>query len=354
MSEVQQSEVKIYCGIDFHKNKSWIYMMDEKKKELVNVEILSSKIVQFLSIYKGLQIALEATGGSNHLAQQLTGGGHKVVLVETNQFHPRNKKRGKKTDREDAKSLCKQLFMDELPEVYLKTQRSRQLKTLLVQREHLINHRRNFTNHIRGILREYGFVMPLGTDAFWKRAGTLISQIEQAEVRELLQFSLEMARFINEKEGEVQRSLENKAQMSEEATRLMTIPGIGPITALCMLAVVEDVSRFSEARKFGAYLGLTPSEFSSGGKQRLGAITRSGPEMLRRYLIHGARAVLTRSGPRLREDSGRAWAERVRSRGNLNKAVVALAHRMARVAYGVMKHKTVYDPRHTESEVSAA
>lgn len=347
-------EKVLYCGIDFHKRKSWIYIIDERKNLIQDVEILSSRVVQFLSIYKGLRIALEATGGSNDLATRLVEVGHDVRLVETNQFHPRNKKRGRKTDREDAISLCKYLLMDELPEVYLKNEKSRQLKTLLVQREHLINHRRNFTNHIRGILREYGFVMPVGVDAFWKQAGALIDKVKDPQMRSLLEFTLEMARQIKEKEVEVNRLLESMAESSEDAARLMTIPGIGPLTALCMLAVVEDVSRFAEARKFGAYLGLTPREFSSGEKQRLGAITRSGPEMLRRYLIHGARAVLLRSGPRLKTDPGFNWAERIKSRGNVNKAVVALAHRMARVAYGLMKHKTVYNPKHSDALINAA
>lgn len=336
---------ELYCGIDFHKNKSWIYIIDGKKSEIADVEIASSKIVSYLSVYKGMRIALEATGGSNHLATRLVESGHVVTLVETNQFHPRNKKRGRKTDREDAISLCKYLRMEELPEVYLKTKSSRELKTLLVQREHLINHRRNFTNHIRGILREYGFVMPVGTKAFWKYAGTLIDRIERPELKDLLSFSLNMARQILAKEEDLNQMLERKAEESPESARLMTIPGVGPMTALCPLAVVEDVNRFGDARKFGAYLGLTPREFSSGDKQRLGAITRSGPEMLRRYLIHGARAVLMRSGPRLSCDPNRQWAERLKGRGTLNKAVVALAHRTARIAYGVMKHGTAYDPR---------
>lgn len=345
---------ELYCGIDFHKRKSWVHVMNGQKKVIVDVEILSSKLAAFLAAYKGLKIALEATGGSNHLATKLVELGHAVTLVETNQFHPRNKKRGKKTDREDAISLCKYLFMDELPEVFLKSEGSRQLKTLLVQREHLINHRRNFTNHIRGVLREYGHVMPQGVDAFLKQAGALIEKITEPTIRQLLKFAFDTALEIKAREAEVNRLLEGKAEESEDAARLMTVPGIGPITALCMLAVVEDVSRFEDARRFAAYLGLTPREFSSGDKQRMGAITRSGPEMLRRYLIHGSRAVLLRSGPRLLNDPNRQWAERVKGRCTLNKAVVALAHRTARIAYGLMKHKTSYDPKHAVSIDRAA
>ncbi len=345
---------ELYCGIDFHKRKSWIYAIDNKKKVILDVEILSSKICEYLSNYSDqMQIAIEATGGANHLATKLVEMGFTVKLVETNQFHPRNKKRGSKTDRKDAESLCKYLRLEELPEVYLKSLEARQLKTLLVQREHIVNQRRNLTNHIRGILREYGMVMPVGVDAFLKSAKSLIAKISEVKSRDLLEFQLEQVNKYLTKEAEISKDLEDRAHLSEEASRLMTIPGVGPITALCFIAVVDQIERFADARSFGAYLGLVPREFSSGDKQRLGAITRSGPEMLRRYLIHGARAVLMRSGPRLASDPNRQWAERIKHRSNTNKAVVALAHKNARVAFGLMKSQTDYNPRRAMSELSA-
>lgn len=338
---------ELYCGIDFHKKKSWIFAVDAQKKIVIDVEILSSKICEYLSQYsENMRIALEATTGSNHLATKLVNMGFEVVLVETNQFHPRNKKRGSKTDRKDAESLSKYLRLEDLPEVYLKSLESRQLKSILVQREHLISTRRNSTNHIRGILREYGFPIPVGVEPFLKRAGELIEKIESATSRSVLQFTLSQVQMILAEEAKIQRELEEKAHNSEVACRLMTIPGVGAMTALCMLAVVDQIERFEDARKFGAYLGLVPREFSSGEKQRLGAITRSGPEMLRRYLIHGARAVLLRSGPRLAEDPNRKWAARLQERGNTNKAVVALAHKNARIAYGLLKHGQDYNPKH--------
>lgn len=345
---------ELYCGIDFHKRKSWIYAIDNQKRVVIDVEILSSKICEYLSPYsEKMQIALEATGGANHLATKLVEMGFEVTLVETNQFHPRNKKRGSKTDRKDAESLCKYLRLEELPEVYLKSLAARQLKTLLVQREHLVNQRRNLTNHIRGILREYGMVMPVGVDAFLKNAKSLIGKISEAKSRDLLEFQLEQVNTYLTKEAELNKDLEDRAHLSEEASRLMTIPGVGPTTALCMLAVVDQIDRFEDARSFGAYLGLVPREFSSGEKQRLGAITRSGPEMLRRYLIHGARAVLMRSGPRLANDPNRKWAERIKLRSNTNKAVVALAHKNARIAYGLLKHQSDYNPKHEVAEAAA-
>lgn len=338
---------ELYCGIDFHKKKSYLYAINEEKKEVIDIEILSSRICEYLSPYsEQMQIAIEATGGANHLATKLVEMGFEVVLVETNQFHPRNKKRGRKTDREDAVALSKYLRMEELPEVYLKSLAARQLKTLLVQREHLVNQRRNMTNHIRGILREYGYVIPVGVDSFFKNAGGLIDKITSIKTRELLKFYLDQARLYLTKEEEINQDLTEQAHQSAEAARLMTIPGFGPLTALCFIAVVDEINRFPDARKFGAYLGLVPREFSSGGKQRLGAITRSGPEMLRRYMIHGARSVLMRSGPRLAEDPNKKWAERVQSRSNTNKAVVALAHKNARIAFGLMKHQSDYDPKH--------
>lgn len=344
---------EIYCGIDFHKRKSWIYAIDNNKNVVIDVEILSSKICEYLSPYTDqMRIAIEATGGANHLATKLVDMGFEVILVETNQFHPRNKKRGSKTDRKDAESLSKYLRLDELPEVYLKSLEARQLKTLLVQREHMINQRRNLSNHIRGILREYGMVMPAGVEAFLKNVGGLIAKITNIESKELMEFQLQQVKEYLAREEVLNKSLEEKANGSAEAIRLMSIPGVGPMTALCFLAVVDNISRFEDARSFGAYLGLVPREFSSGGKQRLGAITRSGPEMLRRYLIHGARAVLMRSGPRLVNDPNKLWAEKIKQRSNTNKAVVALAHKNARIAFGLMKHRSSYSASHRVKEVA--
>jgi len=339
---------ELYCGIDFHKRKSWLFAVNEEKEVRIDVEIMSSRICEYLSPYsEEMRVAIEATGGANHLAMKLVEMGFEVVLVETNQFHPRNKKRGSKTDRKDAEALSKYLRMDDLPEVYLKSLEARKLKTLLVQREHLLNTRRNTTNHIRGILREYGFTIPVGVDAFLKSAGKFIDQLESASTKDLMKFHLDQAQIYLQKEAELNANLERMAEGDEDCLRLMTVPGVGPMSALCLVAVVDDITRFEEARKFAAYLGLVPREFSSGGKQRLGQITRSGPEMLRRYLIHGARAVLLKSGPRLENDPNRKWAERVQSRGNTNKAVVALAHRNARICYGILKNKMSYNPNYS-------
>jgi transposase len=343
----------VYCGIDFHKNKSYLYATDSDRNVVMDVEIRSAQIVKYLSNRSNLRIAIEATGGSNHLATELANVGHTVILVETNQFDPANKKRSKKTDREDAISLCKYLRMDELPEVHLKSESSRALKTFLVQRELIVNQRRNLTNHIRGVLREWGFVMPTGTEAFWKNAGRLVEAINHPTIKELLKFSMQIASELVAKEQEVNKQIESMAHASEDASRLMGIPGVGPLTALLMVAIVDRIDRFEDARSFAAYLGLTPREFSSGDKRRLGAITRSGPEMLRRYLIHGARAVLLRAGERTAQDPNRQWAMRVKERSSTNKSVVALAHRTARICFGLMKNQSYYDPHHARKSEAA-
>jgi transposase len=117
---------------------------------------------------------------------------------------------------------------------------------------------------------------------------------------------------------------------------LQTIPGIGPMGALAITAVMDDCGRFEDSKHFASYIGLVPREHSSGDKRRLGSITRSGSEIVRRYLIHGARAVLLHTSEK-NKDENRAWARKLKDKKGMNKATVALAHRMARIAHSVLR-----------------
>jgi len=125
----------------------------------------------------------------------------------------------------------------------------------------------------------------------------------------------------------------------ERIERLLSIPGVGPMTAMMMVAVIDEVGRFKSAREFAAYLGLVPSVKGSANVRMMGSITRSGCEMLRRYLIHGARAWM-RYNPK--SDKNRIWAEKVKERRGFNKATVALAHRIARICFAVLRDQSVY------------
>jgi transposase len=252
---------------------------------------------------------------------------------------------GKKTDERDAKALANALRLGFIPEVHHKTLMARRLKSLLVAREIFVRTRINMVNHIRGALREYGITIPAGKEAFFEHIESKLNSLEFIPLREMLQTMLEQVYKSQKQEKEVELQLQQITQENETVRRLQTIPGVGPMTAYAMLAVVDDIKRFKDASQFAAYLGLTPSVSASAEKRMMGSITRSGSEILRRYLIHGARAWMRYSPEK--GDRNRVWAERVKGRRGMNKSVVALAHRISRIAFAVMRDQSEYKKKPT-------
>lgn len=332
---------KFFCGIDFHKNTCTFCVLDKDGKEIEKpTTIKTSNVISFFSNRKDYHIGIEATGGANHIVEKFKECGHKVTLIDTVKFKAIGIG-GKKTDEKDARAIADILRLNYLPEVYHKSLKSRRTKSLLVHRELLVHSRVNMTNHIRGLLREYGITIPAGVEQFWKFVNVRLAELEDPILRDNLSWLVDEARELNNRISSIEEQIQGLGKDDERFKRLQTIPGIGPITALLMIAIIDDEKRFPDAKKFGSYLGLTPKEFSSGDKRRLGTITRSGPEMLRRYLIHGARAVLMCTAEDT-HDINRKWALRLKSRVGMNKATVALAHRNARIAFALLRDGTSY------------
>jgi transposase len=343
----------IFCGIDFHKNTSTICALAEQGGGEVAMDtIATSKLRLYLSNKKGWKIGIEATGGTNHLADILKRDGHDVTLINPNQFRG-IAIGGKKTDTRDARALAQAMRVGFVPKVHHKGIESRQIKSLLTAREIHVRHRCALMNHIRGTLREYGIVFPAGTEAFYAQAGTMIQRIEFIPLREALHGQLEDLQRARARELAVENSLRELTREDERIRRLQTIPGVGPMSAYALIAVVDDISRFASASQFASFVGLVPTISASADTRHLGNITRSGPEMLRRYLIHGARAWMRYSADG--KDRNRTWAERVKGRRGQNKAVVALAHRLARIAFAVLRDEATYGkPKRPEPQGSAA
>lgn len=347
---LSKNSQKVYCGVDFHKNTSTLYALSQDGQEVLGVTtVRSGQLVSYLSNKKDWVIGVEATGGSNELCARLKESGHGVVLINPNQFRGIGVG-GKKTDARDAKALARALLLGAAPSVHLRSQRSREIKSLLVSREHLVQARVSTINHVRGTLREYGITLPAGVQMFYEHAPSRVAELGNGHIRLTLEMLLENIRQYKEQESAVERALGEFTQGDAMIERLQTIPGVGPITALMMVAVVDDITRFKNAQVFASYLGLVPTVSASANKRMMGAITRSGSEMLRRYLIHGARAWM-RYAPD--KDLNRSWAERVKDRRGMNKAVVALAHRLARVCFAVMRDQSHYKPRAPKSEQAA-
>jgi transposase len=333
---------KLYCGMDFHKKDTELCVMDEQGKVLDQVRIASSKLVKFLSNRKHYHIGVESSGGVMDMASKLEAIGHKVTIINSSQFRGIGIT-GKKNDKNDALALATALRLGFVPEVHKKTLYARQVKSLLVSRDLVVRLRISATNHIRGILREYGIVMTAGAESFWKESHKKVQELECPIMRDVLMSLLDQATALKDKEVSIENSLELLTKNDERIERLQTVPGVGMISAAAFVATIDDVNRFSDARKVGSYLGLTPRENSSGNKVRFGSITKCGPELVRRCLIHGARNVF-----RYKEDPKnkiRAWAAKVEKRSGANRAIVAIAHKNARIMFSMLKNGTRFGER---------
>lgn len=341
----------LYCGIDYHKNTSTLCFLDQDGKEKELTTKRTTSVISYLANYKNLKIAVEASGGVNDFVDRLKSSGHDVTIVDPKAFRLIGIG-GKKTDKKDAKVLALGLKTGFVPKVHHKSKRSRQIKSLLVSREITVNTRVNLFNHIRGTLREYGIPLPKGKEAFLEGAMGAINQVENGFIRATLIDLFKSGKKMIEREQEIENRMLEYCKDDEDIRRLQTIPGIGKLTALAFVAVIDDASRFDNSKLVGSYLGLVPREFSSGGKVRMGGVTKSGPEILRRYLIHGARSVLMHLvGKEKRiEDPNKAWALKLHSRVGMNKATVALAHRMSRIAFSLVRDGTNYQINNKELE----
>lgn len=339
MKPVVQKTAEVYCGIDFHKSTCTLCTLTKDGKEVEPLTtIRTDKLLVFVSNRKGWKIGIEASGGVNHITEKLKEQGHEVVIINPNKFRG-IAIGGKKTDERDARALAEALRLNFVPEVHHRSLYARQVKSLLTSREHVVQSRVDAINHVRGTLREYGITMPQGAENFYAQAREKVEQINDKQISTTLLMLVENVDRLREQEREIEVRLAEFTASDERIKRMQTVPGVGPMTALMMAAVVDDISRFPNSNEFASYLGLVPSVHASANKRMMGSITRSGSEMLRRYLIHGARAWM-RYAPV--GDPNRAWAERVKERRGMNKATVALAHRMARILYAMLKSGSEY------------
>lgn len=330
----------LFCGIDFHKNTSTICIMNEKGNVTERATKRTTSLVSYLANKKFQLVGIEASGGVNDFVDKLKCSGHEVKIINPKTFRLVGMN-GKKTDRKDAQALAEGLRVNFIPEVHHKSQASRDIKALLVCREHAVSSRINFFNHIRGILREKGITMPQGLDQFLKNVHESINKLDSGFMRATLMNFLDLGNKLLEQEKEIEHRLNELTKDNENVKKLQTIPGVGPMTALAMIAITDDVTRFKNAKLFASYLGLVPRESSSAETKRMGRITRSGSEMLRRYLVHGARASLMHTKEHT-NDSNRQWGLRLKNKVGMNKATVALAHRMARISFAMLRDGTVY------------
>ena len=303
-----------------------------------------ARFERFFREHPPADVLMEACGSAHHWARELQARGHRVSLLPPAKVS--RYRDGTKTDRSDAEALLEAARNQKIHRVPVKSVDQQAVTALHRMRSQYLATRTARINALRGLLREFGVAIPVGARHVIPRVrAALDDDLVPPYLRFFFEDALDEIAQLQDRADAVQAVLERLAALMPEAQRLMTIPGIGVLTATALVAFVGDARRFRSGRAFAAYLGLTPKEFSSGSIRRLGSITKHGNTYLRMMLTHGARSVLW-SAKRCDElDELRAWALQVQARRGHNVAAVALANRLARVAWRVWRDDRPFERR---------
>jgi transposase len=333
-------------AVDLAKSVFQIAVSQHPGKVAESHRLPCSKFLPFFAERKPAVVLLEACGTAHYWARQLKGLGHQVLLLPPLAIRPyvtRNK-----TDRADAKALLEAHRNEEIHPVPVKSVAQQGLAALHRLRSAWVADRTARINLLRGLLREFGFPLPVGAARVVPQAWALLDE-SQSELPNPLRLALAEAcleiRDLEARIKTVEKQLETLAAEFPAVERLRSIPGIGLLSATALVALVGNVERFATSRHFASFLGLTPREHSTGLKRRLGRISKHGDVYLRSLLIHGARSVLVAAKRSKQPDRLRSWALQVEQHRGHNKATVALANKMARIAWAVWRHETSFESR---------
>jgi transposase len=297
------------------------------------------QFLPFLAQQPPATVVMEACGSAHYWGREIQKLGHQVVLLPPH--HVRPYIRRNKTDRTDAKGILEASRNDDIRPVPLKTVSQQVVTSLHRLRSGWMLERTARLNALRGLLRELGVFIPLGSREVVPAVWAVIEDADSNLPDALRSIFAEACREIREIEARVklvERQLEALAKQLRAVEQLQTIPGIGLLTATAMVGFIGDIRRFPTARHFASYLGLTPREYSSGLKRNLGRISKRGDGYLRTLLIHGARSVLVHARKQ-QPDRLREWANDLAKTRVPNKVAVALANKLARIVWAVWKNE---------------
>ena len=328
-------------GLDIAKQVFQIHGVDRFEKVLVRKQLRRAQVLDYFKAIAPCLIGIEACGSSHYWARELTQLGHHVKLIPAQFVKPFVK--GGKNDANDAEAICEALGRPSMRFVTIKSVEQQVMQAEHRIRTRLVRARTALSNEIRGLLSEFGIAIGLGITQIRKALPMLLEDKEtrlSARFKLLLGELAEELRQIDTHINEHEERLKAAAKEDDRIKRLLAIEGIGPISASALVAAVGDATQFANGRDMAAWLGLVPSQHSSGGKERLGHISKRGDTYLRTLLIHGARSVIKHCEGK--EDRRSQWVKQLSKRRNRNIATVALANKNARIAWALLSRRERY------------
>jgi len=332
---------RFIIGIDLAKNVFQLHGMASDGSVAFRKKLSRAKLLPFIAEHPTCLVAMEACAGAHHWGREIGKLGHDVRLIAPQYVKPFVKRQ--KNDAADAEAIAEAASRPTMRFVGVKTHRQQSQAMAFKTRDLLMAQRTQTINALRGHFAEYGIVVPTGPQNIRQLAAVLHEpepDLPEAVV-ELGRELLKHLQMLNERIQTLDEVVRKAAQSDETARRLMKVPGIGPITAAAMVALSPDTSTFSKGRDFAAWLGLTPKQNSTGGKTRLGKTSKMGQRDLRRLLIIGAMAVVRHTAKQVSEKE--SWLGRMLARKPKMLVAVALANKIARVAWALMARGGVYE-----------
>ena len=330
----------VIIGVDLAKAVFQLHGATADGNFLFRKKLSRGQFLQFMCQHPDAVVAMEACGSAHYWARELVRLGHDVLLIPPQYVRPFVKRQ--KNDATDAEAIVIAARQPEMRFVSPKSEEQQSRAALFRARERLVHQRTELVNALRALLYEFGHVLPAGIKQISRVAAILdtnestLPLLVWDECQDLLQ-------QIEEKTVRINARTKKAHQLAEDAVtakRLQTLPGVGPMTALAFEAFAPDMITFRRGRDFAAWLGLVPRQHSSGGKERLGRITKAGQADIRRLLIIGAMSRLNRMG-RSRILQG-SWLERMLARKPRMLVAIALANKMARVIWAMMTKQEDY------------
>ncbi len=333
-------------GLDLAKNVFQVHGVDAGGQPVLRRKLTRSQLAPFFARLPPCLIGMEACGGAHHWARLLGQQGHTVKLMPGQFVRPYRK--NEKNDANDAEAICEAVTRPSMRFVAVKSVEQQSALMLHRVRQLLIQQRIALINQTRALLAEFGIVVAKNRHQLRRRLPEVLEDGENAlpfSARALFAELYDRLRELDRRVDAADQGVEAHALASTPARNLMQVDGIGALTATAVVATVGDARQFRNGRQFAAWLGLVPRQHSSGGKQRLGHITKRGDVYLRTLLVHGARSTL-RFAER-RQDRISRWALSIKARRGHNTAVVALAAKLARVLWAMLTRQVPYRPATT-------
>ncbi len=330
-------------GLDLAKNVFHVVCFNRHNKEVKKRMLRRNQVSQFFAQLPPCRVAMEACATSHYWGRKLTLIGHEVKLIPPQHVKPLVQ--GNKNDYNDARAIAEAVDRPRVTFVAVKTEEEHDIQAIHRIRSQCLRDRTALSNSTRGLLAEYGISFSKGISVLRRRIPELLEDADNGlsfRFRNILARRYEQLVALEEHIAFYTKELGLLSQQNEACQRLQTIPGFGPIIASAFRGTIGDGQSYACGRHAAASLGLVPKQWSSGGKNVLLGISKRGDRYLRTLLVQGARAVVLHAANR--DDSLSRWIIRLLERRGWHKTVVAVANKLARIGWAVLRHNTRYEP----------